>query len=69
MIHNVLRQRHIKEAVHLEDHLDQDKKTRLAEAASKVNKQRVADREKLLVAFEKVRYICLYTLLYTLILQ
>ena len=54
MIYSVLRQRHIKEAVHLEDHLDRDKKAKLAEATTRIAHDRASDREKLLNSFEKV---------------
>ena len=50
----VLRQRHMKEAIHLEDQLDRDRMSRIAAARSHVSAQRAQDREILLNAFEQV---------------
>ena len=50
----VLRQRHMKEAVHLEEQLERQREAQLAEAKAKVKEQRALDREKLEAAFEQV---------------
>ena len=51
----LLRQRHIKEAVHLEGQLDKERGARLAEARAEVVENRAGEREKLQAAFDQVR--------------
>ena len=50
----LVRQRHIKEAVHLEAQLDREKEARVAEARTNVTAQRAQDRDRLQAAFEQV---------------
>ncbi len=54
MIYQVLRQRHMKEAIHLEDQLQREKAAKLAAARAEVAAKRAQDRETLLNAFELV---------------
>ena len=51
----VLRQRHMKEAIHLTDRLERDKNVRLAALRAEINSKRTAEREKLLDCFDQVR--------------
>ena len=50
----LVRQRHIKEAVHLEAQLDREREARIAEARTNVTAQRAQDRDRLHAAFEQV---------------
>ena len=54
VMYALLRQRHIKEAVHLEGQLGKEKDARLAEARAEVVEARAAEREKLQTAFDQV---------------
>ena len=58
MIYSVLRQRHLKEAVHLEEQLARERATRLAEARAQVADKRATEREKLQAAFDQVNLKC-----------
>ena len=57
MVYLVLRQRHIKEAIHLEDQLERAKNARLAAARAQFASDRESDREKLLDSFDQVRQL------------
>ena len=54
VMYALLRQRHIKEAVHLEGQLDKEKDAQLAEARAEVVETRATEREKLQTAFDQV---------------
>ena len=54
MLHNIVRQRHIKEAVHREDQLNRERDAKLAQARADMMAQREQQRERLLGAFEQV---------------
>ena len=54
LIWNVLRQRHLKEAVHLEEQLERDRNSKMAAAQSNEASKRADDRKKLVDAFEQV---------------
>lgn len=54
LIYMVLRQRHMKEAVHLEEQLAREKAAKLAAARAAIADQRAQDKDKLLNAFEQV---------------
>ena len=60
MIYTVLRQRHMKEAVHLEDQLERERKAKIAQARSDVATKRAEERETLSTAFEQVWVIVIY---------
>lgn len=53
MIYAVLRQRHMKEAVHLEEQLDRERQAKMAEARAEMADRRGQEREKLQAAFEE----------------
>ena len=53
MIYTVLRQRHMKEAVHLEEQLDRERQAKMAEARTEMADKRGHEREKLQAAFEQ----------------
>ena len=53
MIYAVLRQRHMKEAVHLEEQLDRERQAKKAEARAEMADKRGQEREKLQAAFEQ----------------
>jgi len=53
LIYTVLRQRHTKEAVHLEDQLERERKARLAQARSDMADSRAEQRDILVAANEK----------------
>lgn len=57
MIYSVLRQRHLKEAIHLEDQLARELEAAKRKAKADIEKSRQSEREKLLEAFEQVIYI------------
>lgn len=54
MIYTVLRQRHLKEAIHLEDQLARELEAALRRARAEIEENRQKEREKLLAAFEQV---------------
>ena len=54
MIYTVLRQRHMKEAIHLEDQLARARDAALRQRLADIDKQRQDERDKLLSAFEQV---------------
>lgn len=54
MIYSVLRQRHLKEAIHLEDQLARELEAAKRKAKADIEKSRQSEREKLLEAFEQV---------------
>ena len=53
MVYTVLRQRHMKEAVHLEEQLDRERQAKIAEARAEMADKRGQEREKLQAAFEQ----------------
>ena len=53
LIYTVLRQRHMKEAIHLEDQLRQERQAAIKRAQADVREKRQTDRERLLAAFEQ----------------
>ena len=57
-VHAVVRQRHLKEAVHLEDQLAREAAARIAEARAKLLADRAHDRDKLQAAFDQVIIVC-----------
>ena len=54
MIYTVLRQRHMKEAIHLEDQLARAREAALRQRLADIEQQRQEERDKLLSAFEQV---------------
>lgn len=54
MIYTVLRQRHLKEAIHLEDQLARELEAAHRRARAEIEENRQKEREKLLAAFEQV---------------
>lgn len=54
MIYTVLRQRHLKEAIHLEDQLARELEAARRRAGAEIEENRQKEREKLLAAFEQV---------------
>lgn len=54
MIYTVLRQRHLKEAIHLEDQLARELEAARRRARAEIEENRQKEREKLLAAFEQV---------------
>lgn len=54
MIYTVLRQRHLKEAIHLEDQLARELEAARRRARTEIEESRQKEREKLLAAFEQV---------------
>ena len=54
-MYQLIRQRHIKEAVHLEAQLDREKLAKVAEARTNVTANRAQERDRLQSAFEQVR--------------
>lgn len=54
MLHNIVRQRHIKEAVHREDQLKRERDAKLAQARADMMGHREQQRGRLLEAFEQV---------------
>lgn len=54
MIYTVLRQRHLKEAIHLEDQLTRELEAARRRARAEIEENRQKEREKLLAAFEQV---------------
>ena len=52
----VLRQRHMKEAIHLEEQLARERAANLAAIRAAIADRRAQDKEKLLTAFEQVLY-------------
>ena len=54
MIYTVLRQRHMKEAIHLEDQLARAREAALRHRLADIEQQRQEERDKLLSAFEQV---------------
>merc|ERR1711874_152948 len=53
MIYSVLRQRHTKEAIHLEEQLAKEREAALRRARADVEKQRQGEREKLMFNFQQ----------------
>ena len=53
-VYFVLRQRHMKEAIHLEDQLARQRKARLAATRAEIRDKRAEQREKLQAAYDKV---------------
>ncbi|XP_013391352.1 uncharacterized protein LOC106159584 [Lingula anatina] len=53
MVYTVLRQRHMKEGIHLEDQLEKERAAMLAQARAQMEEQRQGEREKLMAAFEQ----------------
>jgi hypothetical protein len=54
LIYTVLRQRHLKEAIHLEDQLAREMAAARRRAKAEVEQNRQKDREMLMQAFEQV---------------
>ena len=54
VIYTVLRQRHMKEAVNLEEQLEREREARLAEERAMVAEKRASERETLQAAYEQV---------------
>ena len=54
VIYTVLRQRHMKEAVNLEEQLEREREARLAEERALVAETRASERETLQAAYEQV---------------
>ena len=59
-MYTLLKSRHIKEAVHLENQLDKERGARVAEARADVVDKRAEEREKLKAAFEQVKVFIFY---------
>ena len=58
LIYTVLRQRHLKEAIHLEDQLAREMAAARRRAKAEVEQNRQKEREMLLSAFEQVQFLC-----------
>ena len=56
MIYTVLRQRHLKEAIHLEDQLAREMAAARRRAKAEVEQSRQKEREMLLSAFEQASH-------------
>lgn len=56
-VYYVLRQRHMKEAIHLEDQLARQRKAQLAAVRAEIRDRRAEDREKLQAAYDKVQLL------------
>lgn len=54
MIYSVLRQRHLKEAIHLEDQLARELEAARRRARADIESRRNEERDRLLAAFEQV---------------
>lgn len=54
MVYTVLRQRHTKEAVHLEEQLEREREAARRATQAEIEEKRQRDRETLLRAFEQV---------------
>ena len=57
VIYTVLRQRHMKEAVNLEEQLEREREARLAEERALVAERRADERDKLQGAYEQVNIV------------
>ena len=54
MIYSVLRQRHLKEAIHLEDQLARELEAARRRARADIESRRNEERDRLLAVFEQV---------------
>ena len=57
VIYTVLRQRHMKEAVNLEEQLEREREARLAEERALVAERRADERDKLQASYEQVNIV------------
>lgn len=66
MIYTVLRQRHIKEAIHLEEQLARAREAAVKQQLADLEKKRQVERKKLTSAFEQViiSYIVIMNLIF-----
>ena len=64
MIYSVLRQRHLKEAIHLEDQLARELEAARRRARAEIEETRHKERDQLVAAFDQVGILIMLSKLY-----